>query len=286
MSNVNYNIYDINTGEIWQYERERLKTGGDITFYDQFLRIIEPIIVQNCSPIVTEDEEVNSGNLKYSLDFHKRYSERQVDYFESEGAYYDFKDNCVVRLMDYNQRDFGFLFAYKLRQYQDNLAESDTFLYYQLKINFKKSLQRFMSFIRSLLIQFPDMLAGPIEKKIDLWEKTFDPALLVDEKVYDIYDHPEHWTAIRLSMTDDQLRAYFSFLYLEKNNLGLPFLEKNLTDRLLKFGLRIPPKPLAQKYELNQTSVHRKSIIEQSVYVLFEKHSLNFKDKLEMLEGV
>jgi hypothetical protein len=119
-----------------------------------------------------------------------------------------------------------------------------------------------------------------IKDTIDLWAKNYDPKVSNDP----LFGNIKNWSKIEVALTDDQVRAYFSFLYLEKNNLGLPYLEKTDTEKLLEFGFKVPPQPLPEKFRLNVTGQHKKSIMEICVNLLFDKFSHNLKNKLPFLK--
>lgn len=284
MEEPDYNNFEIDTSDIWDYEFKRMKATGDVQRYDQMVKVIEPVIVSKCKPFL-EGNDTNLNYLrKYSSDYEKHYAEREIDYFRMYGDYYEYREKCCVDLSKNNQQEFAFLFMLKLNQYKDNLARLDDFLYYQIKSNFEARLSDFMSFIISIQIQFPLFADPGINRKIELWKENFDPSVLKRTRLDYLFETPDSWETVDLGLTDEQVRAFFSFLYLEKNNRGLPFLEKEKTEKLLRFGFMIPPMPLPEKFKLNLTPQCRKSMIEKSFYLFYERYSNNLKTKQQFLK--
>lgn len=53
-------------------------------------------------------------------------------------------------------------------------------------------------------------------------------------------------TRINGILSDEEIRKFFSFLYLEPSNNGKPFLTKEVFDKVFANGLVIPDVPLAK----------------------------------------
>jgi hypothetical protein len=266
------------------YERKEWGEMGDSRIYNELVSIIKPIIARNDTPIFGRSQ---TGPRKIALEIalaqENDYKVDNLKIFEWDGECFLYTRKANIVYPDSNTPDFAWLFAFKLRQYRDNLTGLNSFLSHQIKANFNKDIKAFMNFIQRMFIGHESLLGAKTQKikdTIDLWAKNYDPKVSNDP----LFGNIKNWSKIEVALTDDQVRAYFSFLYLEKNNLGLPYLEKADTEKLLEFGFKVPPQPLPEKFRLNVTGQHKKSIMEICVNLLFDKFSHNLKNKLPFLK--
>ena len=277
--NTSIDIYDI-----WSYEFNAMKETGQTVIYDKLLKHIEPIIYSSSQPFLRSEETPNSSDLKYITDYETRYQNRSTAYFRSEGDYYFYEQHIIVPLTEDRSEQFYYLFALKMRQYRDYLLGLDNFLYYQLKTNFKKDKTFFMYFIKTILIDFSELLGDAYARKIDLWEQSFKESYY-DKKQdqdqdQDLYADAEGWKKIPIFSSDQQIMRYFSFLYQEKTDNGRPLLARADFEQLFRMGFSIPPFPLKHKLKLNLTPKYRKSILETTVFYCFNNFAQNQKNKL------
>lgn len=276
--------YDIDTKDIFLYENEERRKTGDAQIYKKLVPIIKPIIAGSDVPVFNRTQTLNYGiALRISLDDENKYKKDGLDLFKWGGECFSYSKNEHIVYPDRDTPDFAWLFAFKLRQYRDNLTGLNSFLSHQIKANFGDDIKAFTNFIQLIFIAHEPLLGAKSQKikdTIDLWAKNYDPKASNDP----LFGNIKNWSKIKVALTDDQVRAYFSFLYLEKNNLGLPYLEKTDTEKLLEFGFKVPPQPLPEKFRLNVTGQHKKSIMEICVNLLFDKFSLNLKNKLPFLK--
>lgn len=281
---TDYTNLEVDTGDIWKYEFNEFKVAQKPLLYEKLIEVTEPIISTYTKPFLKGKNRTDGWAMKYYRNYPERYKSRNIDYFEFDGDYFAYDELYTVKLSDINLKDFSFLFALKLRQYQDNLAALDSFLYYQLKANFKGNVKVFMNFLNSILIQYAEILGSIFEKKINLWETNYHPAGVIDINEEWFWENDESWDIVELYITNDQVRAFFSFLYLERNDKGQPYLEKPDVEKLFRFGFKIPPVPLTRKFKLNLTSKSRKSIFEQCVYTFYNKYAGSQKNKVAFLK--
>lgn len=124
------------------------------------------------------------------------------------------------------------------------------------------------------------------------WNKTPSSEVLSEssEKL------PEHFTAIKTTLSASEVEKFFSFLYLETGNTKTPFLEKSQVEQLLKNGLSVSAEPSGTYYKLQLEgraktktmilhSFHRLNLkslnlaYEKTVMAKFLKHNFeDFKD--------
>ena len=284
MYKTDYSKLDIDTSDIWKYEFDDLQVTHNFALYDKLLTVIEPIMSLRTKPFLEGKTRTDNWAKKYYSNYPEKYKSRSIDYFEFDGDYYEYNRECLVNLELNELKDFSFLFALKLRQYKDNLSAVDNFLYYQVKVNFGGSLSKFLAFIKSMLIQFPDALGELFEKKINLWEAGFDSSLLLDDKDEWFWESDESWEPVDVFLSDDDVKLFFAFLYQEINDKGRPYLQKKEVEQIFRFGFKVPPMPLKRKFKLNLTPKNRKSVIEQCFYRFFEEYGSNQKNKLPFLK--
>ena len=72
---------------------------------------------------------------------------------------------------------------------------------------------------------------------------------------------------------DDQIRRFFSFLYLEKFDERIPFLDENTFNKIFSNGLVIPKEIPAEKFSLNTNKKFPTKAIDHAIHLLYMKHS-------------
>ncbi len=83
--------------------------------------------------------------------------------------------------------------------------------------------------------------------------------------------------------TDDEIRHYFSFLYLEKGADKQPFLSEEAVAQIFEHGLLIPQEPLLEKFELHRDPRIPKVIVDFAIHKLMTKNSRTTRDKNDYL---
>lgn len=103
------------------------------------------------------------------------------------------------------------------------------------------------------------------------------------EKAFTFPDPPRNYQKLKIDLTDEQLRTFFSFLYLENNSTGHPFLSKEDVLEITRYGLAIPNTPPKKQFKLDLNEVTKpKGIIYYSFYQLF----FRFQMSKHLKEGI
>jgi hypothetical protein len=95
---------------------------------------------------------------------------------------------------------------------------------------------------------------------------------------------PNGYKEIKGNLSLEEIKRYFSFLYLEKSDRGEPFLTEKDVKEIFRYGIAIPPSIHIQKFKLNCTKAFPKSLIEFCIYKFYEKHSRSISQKVDILE--
>jgi hypothetical protein len=74
-------------------------------------------------------------------------------------------------------------------------------------------------------------------------------------------------------LSDDQIRKFFSFLYLEKFDERIPFLDEDTFNKIFSNGLLIPKEIPAEKFRLNTNKKFPTKAIDHAIHLLYMKHS-------------
>ena len=84
-------------------------------------------------------------------------------------------------------------------------------------------------------------------------------------------------------LTDEQIRHFFSFLYLEKSADKKPFLKEEEVNVIFANGLTIPQEIPETKFSLNTSLAFPKKIVEKGFHLFFTTHSYTTRDKNDFL---
>jgi hypothetical protein len=84
---------------------------------------------------------------------------------------------------------------------------------------------------------------------------------------------PKGYILVEGKFSMEETRAYFSFLYKEKDESGKPFLPEADVKDLFKYGLAIPPKPPKKRYRLHSSLKFPKGIVEFCIYKFYTNHT-------------
>lgn len=79
-------------------------------------------------------------------------------------------------------------------------------------------------------------------------------------------------TRINGILSDEEIRKFFSFLYLELSSNGKPFISKEVFDIVFANGLVIPDVPLAKKYKINCSLGSPRNQIDYAIHLLMQIH--------------
>ena len=125
-----------------------------------------------------------------------------------------------------------------------------------------------------------DVVSNPsIINEVETPEKEIIDQVKKDEEFYATkrnFKIPGHFT-------DDEIRHYFSFLYLEKGADKQPFLSEEAVRKIFEHGLLIPQEPLLEKFELHRDPRIPKVIVDFAIHKLMTKNSRTTRDKNDYL---
>ena len=79
-------------------------------------------------------------------------------------------------------------------------------------------------------------------------------------------------TRINGVLSDDEIRGFLSFLYLETSSNGKPFITKEVFDIVFANGLVIPDVPLKEKYKINYSLSSPRNQIDYAIHLLMRIH--------------
>jgi hypothetical protein len=79
-------------------------------------------------------------------------------------------------------------------------------------------------------------------------------------------------TRINGVLSDDEIRGFLSFLYLETSSNGKPFIMKEVFDIVFANGLVIPDVPLKEKYSINCSLGSPRNQIDYAIHLLMRIH--------------
>ncbi len=324
MAEANYNYFEIDAADIWQFERncflEKRRAVNIETISDLYFSLQDYFLSANHTPTYIYNH--NDKDQRVSNYFHRHIEQLKqwkaqrtpLDYFINKAAIYAMTEPCVIFFQGSDSRDFERLFAFKLRQYFDNLPLIKSFLRYQLFQNFNDNISRYEEFIKYLIIQqyelidvrvssFVKIFFGEIKSEIECeYTEQKSPVLYklnasageagattgdVSSKETDTKEDdtkvPKGYKVVEGKFNKTEILHYFSFLYSELSVGGKPYLNKKNVKEIFKYGIAIPPKPLRKKYKLNISKVFPKKYIENTIYIFFTNNSKSRTDKLNYL---
>lgn len=177
MEEPNYSYMEIDTGDIWNYERSFVVSGNaDLELARKVLDKIESLIIREGKPSFTVDLYDN-GTAE-----NRKYYERKVkecresitsveqlfrnEIFFHRNDCYSFEFPVVVNP---EHEEFEFMFALKLRQYDARISAIAEFLEHQLEKNFNSEAARFVRFLKLCLRQYTGILSEKVIVTTNEW---------------------------------------------------------------------------------------------------------------------
>ena len=175
-----YDYLEINTFDIWQYERQcflvsktdqehmqKLTSKIQNKIYSHYenkkpISVSKPNkIVEPFTRRVIQESVVYKDNFsRYINEWNKRVNEGlrvlvSLDYFLIKDCFFEYNYDIIV---DAKEEDFKYWFCLKLVQYQLNTDKLTDFLEYQFKLNFNEDLKKFKVFLKFSFIQQENVL--------------------------------------------------------------------------------------------------------------------------------
>jgi len=230
------------------------------------------------------------------------------DFFSLNGDFYDLYENLNISERNTNDKVFQHLFLIKILEINSATLSMNDFFDFQLYDNFYGDKEGFACFLVLLTGKNTNpyllpIISAPINKwitdnnqtevfnfienEIDN-NKTEEEAAPEKEGIDQIQKDEEFYATKRNfkipgHFTDDEIRHYFSFLYLEKGADKQPFLSEEAVAQIFEHGLLIPEEPLLEKFELHRDPRIPKVIVDFAIHKLISKNSRTFRDKKDYL---
>ncbi len=169
MENTNFKYYKIDLGDVWEYEREKFIAGEtNEKLAQKILDLIQLFVIKHGVP--SFGQEMNAIDSKYyernvseyhGADLRMKYA---LNYFIHKNDCYEYNQTI---LFTGKEEEFPFFFALKMRQYNDNLFEVNSFLKNQLSTSFDDDRVSYSKFLRICLFQFDSFFQQGLKSQID-----------------------------------------------------------------------------------------------------------------------
>jgi hypothetical protein len=175
---MNDNHYDINIGDIWNYEQSLFQENqSSENHVRELFQRIEDVTIDKGKPFLSI-EDYDSGSQDYRKKFNSHIKDFKESYGDFQSRYalnyfftneYAFYYNQVI-LIDKKFNDFDFWFTLKLRQFDAKLINLNKFLDFQLKLNFEKKISTYVDFLKSIMIQYEkELLSQKLIDSLNYW---------------------------------------------------------------------------------------------------------------------
>jgi hypothetical protein len=182
MSSANFDYYIIDLGDIWDYEREKFIAGeSNENFAEKIMVLTQENIIKLGQP--SFGEKMISSDSNY-------YRRNVTDYREADLTmkykldYFFNKDNCYeytqTLIITRNERDFDFIFALKLRQYNDNLFKVQDFLGYHLINTFSNDSKSFIQYLTISILQFDYLFNEGLKRQVKVFISLYEDRVVDD----------------------------------------------------------------------------------------------------------
>jgi hypothetical protein len=125
-----------------------------------------------------------------------------------------------------------------------------------------------------------DMGVLQLQSAIKKQEKLGDAT---NEKNHQDYINKRKGFKILGKYTDEEIRKFFSFLYLEKSTENQPILSQDVVDIIFINGLTIPQEIPKEKYSLNKSPKYSRKFIDYALHLFFSNHSFTARDKKDFV---
>lgn len=167
-----YNYFEIDTKDIWEYERNYYRLiGQDWALLENVYELLQAVVIQSGAEPMQEISATPDGGTKSRLESYNDFSERKLvlDFFIWGNKLYDLNVACPLDQTKIKPRDYQYLFALKLRQYQGDLPLVSSFLNYHLKETFKEDYQAAVKFLEAVLLQHKKLLIPEVLEIASKW---------------------------------------------------------------------------------------------------------------------
>ena len=179
--------YDIDTADVWNYERENLlfseKNNHKIalTLINKLANIIVHRGISDFSQADYDNGNENfkryySSNIKkYVVCLKSLETQYEIEYFfDKNGNCYSYNQSIIISIGD---PDYDFWFTLRLRQYDGKISEIEKYLNYHLENNFNKDTPKFLKFLKLYLRQYSENLSNKVTSTVQEWVENKTPLI-------------------------------------------------------------------------------------------------------------
>ena len=271
--------------------------------YDILKRVV---IDSELKPFLTAPKDESEVNYyeKYQRLSQEKFDKFIPDFFEHEGEFYDLERIQYVYKEFTRPEDFEKLFLIKLLELKANEYPIGEFLYFQQVDNFYGQKESIESFLYQMTANDGNChLLNEICQELKTWIGTESLALLnsttMEVEFSEQNDIPNQnsptqirWMKqlealkgkeIESKLKLEQIIHYFSFLYKEKSENGLPFLKKEEVDKIFINGFRMPECDIDPLFKLNLSDKFPVKIIHFAIHQFNKNAGFRRRHKKEYL---
>lgn len=297
--------YHIEISSIVQFVNDQLRQKSIVNYNAReiYNHIKKAVLDSEIKPFLYPPvkEEDNSYYQKYVRMKAEWNDEYIPDFFENDGLFYDLDRIQYIFRGNTSEETFRILFSLKIGQLKSNELPINEFLSFQVYDNFYGDKQELDGFLQELLAidgnfyllpsNFDEEIGNWIDKKSDSIveiavenpEIKKSPNSEKEEIEFKKYLESRKGFKIPGKLTDEQIRHFFSFLYLEKSADKKPFLKEEEVNAIFANGLTIPQEIPETKFSLNTSLAFPKKNVEKGFHLFFTTHSYSTRDKNDYL---
>lgn len=173
---VNFTYFEINTCDIWDYERSMFLSGkSSEELAHKLIHDIRVLIEPNVEPVYNSELETNEEYFQKKVDRYLNVATNleemyALDYFIGYDGIYQYDYDIII---DKDHQDFEYWFNLKLRQYEDKILMIDEFLSFQLDKIFESKLDDYVKFLKMSIRQYEgDFYTSKVSDTLKDWIET------------------------------------------------------------------------------------------------------------------
>jgi hypothetical protein len=222
----NYTYLDINTADVWEFERTSFLDENSTEEHGRkLISAMQVIIFKNAKPQFSISDFTNGkaedrNYFKRKVEVFQQHCNSTkglftVEYFFARDALYQYDHDIII---DATNDNFEYWFALKTRQYVDNLTALGSFLSHQLNKNFGDNFDEFSKFLKPNIRQHKGALYS--EKIVDTIGDWIDEQQPTNHKQ----------TALDTDNETTHIAASFNSFSLKAHRLEPNYFSKNIND--------------------------------------------------------
>lgn len=169
METANFKYNKIDLADVWEYERGKFIAGEtNAQIAQRIIDLIQPLVVKYGEPsfgqeMMAVDSKYYGRNVLQYHDANLR-MKYALNYFIHKNDCYEYNQSILISR---KIEEFPFFFALKMRQYNDNLFEINSFLQNQLSNSFDDDMASYSKFLGICLFQFSSFFQEGLIAQID-----------------------------------------------------------------------------------------------------------------------